>query len=69
MGQFELTIRLGNAEMQTPEDVADLLEKIVADLLEMGGDWRADGRADNHTRTVRDVNGNRVGGWRVADDS
>lgn len=49
---FRLTIKLGNAEMQTPEDIAGALRD-VADAVEQG---RADG-------FVHDTNGNRVGSW------
>jgi hypothetical protein len=56
---FELTIRLGNAEMQTGGDVADALRKL-ADRIDTrrGGVFQEVG-------VVRDVNGNTCGNWSV----
>lgn len=53
--QFTARIRLGNSEMQTPEDVARALRE-VADCLEGSG-------LSSHG--ILDVNGNRVGEWSV----
>ena len=49
---FQLTIKLGNAAMLTPEDIAGALRD-AADAVEHG---RTDG-------FVYDTNGNRVGSW------
>lgn len=55
---FKLTIKLGNAAMQTPDDVAEALRKLAAKMdhtefsgLEFG--------------SIRDVNGNTVGSWEL----
>jgi DUF917 family protein len=50
--EFTLTIQLGNAAMQTGEDVAEALAR-VADSLQGGV----------QSGTIRDVNGNTVGSW------
>jgi len=53
---FTLTIALGNAAMDTPEDVAGLLVDI-AKYMHRNGSW--------YPETVRDINGNTVGSVRV----
>ena len=57
--QFELTIRLGNAAMQTAADVADALRRAA--------DWIEEYAAMEHGEavTLLDANGNRVGAWTV----
>lgn len=50
MGTFKLKIELGNDDMQTPEDVADTLEKVVRYL-----------RNGVLNRNIYDRNGNKVG--------
>lgn len=50
MDTFKLKIELGNDAMQTPEDVADALEKVVRDL-----------RNGVRNRNIYDENGNKVG--------
>lgn len=58
MTTFTLTIELGNAEMQKPQDVADAI---------MGAAHRI---ADDDIRTgnIRDTNGNTVGAWKFGPD-
>ena len=65
MSALEITIRLGNAEMQTGENIADALETIAARLREFYGsddlrEWH------NLSGGVLDLNGNHVGRWVVA---
>lgn len=55
MSSFTLKIKLGNDAMQTPEDVADALEK-TAHTLRRGRVAEA---------TIRDENGNTVGSWKL----
>lgn len=50
--EFNLKIKLGNAAMQTPQDVAKVLRE-VAVMVEMG-------RAE---MGIKDLNGNTVGGY------
>ena len=57
---FTLSIDLGNAAMQTPDQIADALRK-VAEKLTDRGDFS--GPEDG---TIRDYNGNTVGQWNVA---
>jgi hypothetical protein len=52
---FRLKIRLGNAAMLDPQDVAEALVEVAEKLRNEGG---GDGRGN-----VRDVNGNTVGEW------
>ncbi|WNT45344.1 hypothetical protein SEA_BABYDOTZ_91 [Microbacterium phage BabyDotz] len=61
---FDLTIRLANAEMQSSRDVADALRE-AADQV----DEHADTLVGWHgmSRDIRDMNGNRVGNWKVTD--
>lgn len=56
-GTFTLTLELGNAEMASPENVADALEELAADV-----------REGDTSSSVRDVNGNTVGGFSIAQD-
>jgi len=49
---FTLTINLGDDAMQTPEDVAELLDR-TAKYMRKHGSWPAE--------KVRDINGNTVG--------
>lgn len=49
---FELVLDIGNAEMQTPEDIAAALEEVASKLRR--------GRSDS---AILDVNGNEVGYW------
>lgn len=53
MGEFVLRIRLGNEAMQTTTDVADALRRL-ADELERDG-----------SKYVFDLNGNKVGEWKL----
>ena len=52
--EFTLTIQMGNAAMQTGEDVADVLHNVASDLLT--------GRTSG---TIMDANGNTVGSWNL----
>ena len=60
---FTLTIRLGNEAMQTPGDVAGLLERLAGTLHNLS-DWQAEG----DTGRLRDLNGNTVGEWQFRPD-
>jgi hypothetical protein len=53
--QFKLKIKLGNAAMMDPADVAEALEETARKL-------RDEGFEDGN---IRDVNGNTVGDWKV----
>ena len=57
MRNFTLKIKCGNAAMQTRSDIANAVRE-AADKLEAG-------QASNCEHTIRDVNGNTVGTWRV----
>lgn len=62
---FDLSIRMTNAGMQTDGDIAAALRDL-AEILADGDD----GVRSNPTREpvdIRDVNGHRVGTWRVVD--
>ena len=65
MDGFTLRIKLGNAAMQTPEDVAEALRK-TAEYVEGVGSYEGD---DEEVRwhldagNIRDLNGNTVGSW------
>ena len=52
--EFTLTIQLGNAAMQTSEDVAEALARVADSLL-----------AGVQSGTIRDINGNTVGSWNL----
>lgn len=52
--KFTLTIRLGNAAMQTGDDVAAALAGVTDSLL-----------AGVTSGTIRDLNGNTVGSWNL----
>lgn len=56
--EFTMTIELGNAAMETPEDVADALRR-AADVIE-GASVEVGEEA-----AIRDLNGNAVGRWKV----
>jgi hypothetical protein len=63
MSQFTLTVTLGNDAMQTMADVADLLERAAESMRrdhESGEDFGS-------VYSLRDLNGNRVGGWDIAE--
>lgn len=57
---FELSVRLGNADMQTAHDIADVLRR--------SAEWIEEYAAivDGETLSILDQNGNRVGEWRVS---
>lgn len=57
--RFTLTIKLGNAAMMTPADIAAALREVADDLAD--GLERAHQTASPHV--IRDVNGNPVGEW------
>lgn len=61
MAKFVLTIKLGNAEMETGRDVADALRKVAHRIEDNAlplGDVDA----------IMDMNGNNVGSWEVKPD-
>jgi len=57
---FELSVRLGNASMQTARDIADTLRR--------SADWLEEYATivDGEMLSILDQNGNRVGEWRVS---
>jgi hypothetical protein len=59
--RFVLTIELGNEAMQTQNDLARALAALGRTLLVCGDRTPDNGDAGS----VRDDNGNRVGGWHV----
>lgn len=67
--RFNLTIKLGNAEMQTPAQIAAALDEIRVALerLEVAGP--PDEPTFNGDGAIFDLNGNRVGEWSVIDDA
>jgi len=56
---FTVAIELGNDAMQEPNEVADALYR-VARKLENDGNW-----AYVDEGTIRDINGNTVGSWKL----
>lgn len=59
---FTATIRMGNAAFDDPTELARIL-RAVADAAADA----PDPSSGVHTQTIRDVNGNRVGGWKIAE--
>lgn len=57
--RFVLTLQLGNDAMRKWSDIAHMLRR-VADALD---EPHADAPQDKDGDAIRDVNGNRVGGW------
>jgi hypothetical protein len=55
MEKFSLDIDLGNAAMQSPRGVADALRRTADQISAIDG-YPGEGM-------IRDLNGNRVGGW------
>ncbi|UVG34461.1 hypothetical protein SEA_GAZEBO_92 [Microbacterium phage Gazebo] len=62
---FDLSIRMSNVGMQTDRDLAAALRE-VADLLAEGNDG-ARSNPTNRAVDIRDINGQRVGSWKVVD--
>lgn len=60
MAEFRLTIRLGNAEMQSNEHIAEALRE-AADKL----DNNAGPAEPGHAVSIFDINGNRVGQYKI----
>lgn len=54
--EFTLTLKLGNAAMQTPADIAEAL-RTVANRLDAAGIYASE--------TIMDLNGARVGSWEI----
>ena len=61
-GEFILTVRFGNAAMQTTDDLARAL-RAVADTIAVDSIDEF-----THTRTITDDNGQRVGGFKFTRD-
>lgn len=61
MLELRIVIRLGNDAMQSGADVAAALRAIAADV------DAHDTMVPTHAATVWDVNGNRVGQWKVGE--
>lgn len=55
--KFVLSVDLGNAAMQTKDDVADALMAVAKRIRREGSDQRAD------KHSVTDLNGNSCGQW------
>jgi hypothetical protein len=62
MATLRLEIRTGNAAMLTGEDVAAALETAALQVRES---FEYDEVVAQHARAILDVNGNRVGQWKV----
>lgn len=60
---FKLTLRLGNAAMQTGEDVANVLERAATYI----ADYYAGELEDGAGMSLLDQNGNNVGAWEVSE--
>ncbi len=58
MNKFTLTIKLGNEAMQTGDDVAWLLRKVIRDL-------EGNPLTEADSQRYVDLNGNSVGEWKV----
>lgn len=65
MPQFHLIINLGNDAMQTPEDVAERLDRAALTLRRDG--FTGHNCPDPSIRQVLDRNGNVVGHYEVVD--
>ncbi|UOE45949.1 hypothetical protein [Agromyces larvae] len=66
--EFRLTIKLGNAAMLTPADIAEQLERVAADL--QNGIAAGDAYAPADLAGpfgIYNQNGNRVGAWEVTE--
>jgi len=61
--KFTLSIDLGNAAMQTGDDVARALTEVAHTLTAFHGDHRLPEAMAG--LSIRDLNGNRVGAWEV----
>lgn len=57
---FSITVRMGNDAMQTAEDLRELLERVRSSVDTFAGDIE---RGCAISSSLRDVNGNTVGGW------
>jgi hypothetical protein len=70
--KFNLYIRLGNAAMQSPVDIAFALQKLANDMLERtAGDPYEPIVMGEHTRisgNAWDLNGNQVGHWSISEE-
>lgn len=60
--KIAIEIELGNAEMQTPADVADALSDLIGWLDQRGS---VPFESGDSPKRIRDVNGNTVGQLRV----
>jgi hypothetical protein len=64
--KFTLTIELGNDAMQTAEDVGFALQARAVELINLGAASMATlSPGGDHSRIIRDFNGNPVGKWEV----
>ena len=66
---FNLTVRLANAEMQTPADLANALSVLADELLHnTAGSAHEPIEMTGYTRitgNIKDANGNSVGRWNI----
>lgn len=62
--QFRINIKLGNSEMQTPDDVADAVHNVVITLEDVSL-WSS---LSDSSHTIWDVNGHRVGEWLLVEE-
>lgn len=63
MNTFTLTIDTDNAAFDNPYELPRLIAQVAEDVADMDND----GLLASHTRSVLDVNGNRVGSWAIKD--
>jgi len=56
MAKFTLQIELGNEAMQTPDDIADALQRTASHV-----------QAGYGNGTIRDLNGNSVGSYDIGE--
>lgn len=59
--RFTLEIRMDNAAFDDPFELARIVREIANDVNENQGPC--------HAQSVHDVNGNRVGQWKVTEDA
>ena len=56
MDKFTLEIELGNEAMESHADIVDALNRVAFEMLSP---------AQPTSGAIRDINGNKVGGWRI----
>jgi hypothetical protein len=61
MSCFTLKIELGNEAMQTGTDVSEALQRLSSKLYDYGD-------LEDCSGVIMDLNGNRVGSWKVVEE-